>query len=82
MIIQLKKLELGIELQMSGDFFDSKFFLIAGVFDKPAKSAVLNMISSTGFYGCTKCLQSGISNKAVDNEGNETGKLSILPRRT
>jgi hypothetical protein len=33
--------------------------LIAAVFDKPAKAAVLNMKSFNGFGGCTKCLQLG-----------------------
>jgi hypothetical protein len=40
-----------------------KFFLTHAVMDKPAKSAVINMIASTGFYGCTKCLQPGKSLK-------------------
>ena len=40
-----------------------KFFLTHAVMDKPAKAALLNMISSTGFYGCTKCLQPGKSLK-------------------
>ena len=42
-----------------------KFFLVAGIFDKPAKAAVLNMNASNGFYGCTKCLQKGKSLKKV-----------------
>jgi hypothetical protein len=33
------------------------------VFDKPAKSAVLNMISYNGFGGWTKCLQLGETKK-------------------
>ncbi len=36
---------------------------MAAIFDKPAKAAVLNMKSSNGFYGCTKCLQPGISHR-------------------
>ncbi len=40
-----------------------KFFLIVAIFDKPAKSAVLNMIGSNGFFGCTKCYQPGISHR-------------------
>ena len=53
-----------------------KFFLVAGVFDKPAKSAVLNMISSTGYFGCTKCLQPGESFK-VNKE--QRGQSHIYP---
>jgi hypothetical protein len=56
---------------------DAKFFAVAGVMDKPAKSATTNMISSTGFYGCTKCLQPGISHKATNSNDEETGKISI-----
>ena len=37
----------------------SKFFVKAGVFDKPARSAVLNTIGCNGFYGCIKCTQPG-----------------------
>ncbi|CAF1123701.1 unnamed protein product [Brachionus calyciflorus] len=33
--------------------------LIAGVFDKPARSCVLNFTSSTGYFSCLKCLQKG-----------------------
>jgi hypothetical protein len=31
------------------------FFRLNGIFDKPAKAMVLKMISSHGYYGCTKC---------------------------
>jgi hypothetical protein len=33
--------------------------------DKQAKSALLNMVTSTGFFGCTKYLQSGKSLKKI-----------------
>jgi hypothetical protein len=29
--------------------------------DKPAKASVINMICSTGFFGCSKCKQPGKS---------------------
>ena len=77
-IIQLKRIELGIDVEIDNKLINAKFFLIAGVFDKPAKSAVLNMISSTGFYGCTKCLQPGISHKALDSHGEQTGGTQHL----
>jgi hypothetical protein len=38
-----------------------KIFLIAGIYDKPARYAVINMVQYNGSYGCTKCLQSGES---------------------
>ena len=34
-----------------------KFFTIAGIFDKPARAALLNIVNSTGFSSCLKCLE-------------------------
>jgi hypothetical protein len=62
-VIQLKKLELGININFNDLTKEIKFFLFAAVMDKPAQSAVVNMIASTGFYGCKKCLQPGVSLK-------------------
>ena len=75
-IINLKKIELGIKIKFNDTLKEIKFFLVAGVFDKPAKSAVLNMISSTGYFGCTKCLQPGESFK-VNKE--QRGQSHIYP---
>ena len=36
-----------------------KFFTLYGIFDKPARRDILNIIGSTGFYGCLRCLQPG-----------------------
>lgn len=44
-----------------------KFFLIFGIFDKPARAAVLNMKMCTGFYGCLKCYQKGSTFKTDKN---------------
>ncbi len=74
LVIQLKKLELGINIEIEKQLIDAKFFCVAAVMDKPAKALFINMISSTGFYGCTKCLQPGVSHKATDSQGEETGK--------
>ncbi len=62
---ELKAVEYGITF----DKRNIKFFLIAGVFDKPAKASILNMKSSNGFFGCTKCLQPGISHKNSKTQG-------------
>lgn len=62
-VIELKRLELGIKIRFADVSKEIKFFLFAAVMDKPAKAALLNMINSTGFYGCTKCLQPGLSLK-------------------
>ena len=56
----MKLLELGMAFQIKPGLSKIlKFFLIIGVFDKPAQAAVLNIISSNGYYGCLKCLQPG-----------------------
>ena len=73
-VIKLKQLELGIKINFTDVFKEIKFFLFAAVMDKPAKAALLNMINSTGFYGCTKCLQPGISLK----KNLETSMMFII----
>jgi hypothetical protein len=40
-VIQLKRLELGIRLEIDNIVKNRKFFVIAAVFDKPAKSSIL-----------------------------------------
>ena len=57
----LKKLEYGLRLRVQNEWKNIRFFLIAGIFDKPAKAMVLNMKQFNGYYGCTKCIQPGIS---------------------
>jgi len=60
-IISSRKLENGINFLKELDSLHKflKFYLIAAIFDKPAKAAILNIISYNGFGGCTKCLQLG-----------------------
>jgi hypothetical protein len=68
---ELKRLEYGIHLKNADSKIDASistkvtFHLVSGVYDKPARSWLLNMISSTGFFGCTKCLQPGESLKTA-----------------
>ena len=52
----LQKLEYGI---LDDNNQNIKFFLIAAVFDKPARAEVLNVVNSYGNYGCLKCHQKG-----------------------
>lgn len=53
-INELANLELGIDITIENIEKKNKFFLIAGVFDKPkTKASILNMNQ------CTKCEQSG-----------------------
>jgi hypothetical protein len=58
LVSELKKLEQRVRLVPNVPKFTS-FYLVAGLFDKPAKAAVFNMKSYNGFGGCTKCLQLG-----------------------
>ena len=58
-LIELKDLEYGVDITIENVEKKTKFFCIAGVFDKPAKAMMLNMKNSPGFGGCTKCLQLG-----------------------
>jgi hypothetical protein len=76
----MKMLEVGVSFKIKYNFNKIlKFFLISGVFDKPARAAFLNIISSTGFYGCLKCLQPGETINHVHvykfNESNPSGPL-------
>ena len=61
-VTELKKLEVGIRIDPEIITYTS-FYVVSAVFDKPAKSAVLNIISYNGFGGCTKCLQLGETKK-------------------
>jgi hypothetical protein len=67
----------GIDVSIEGYLKRRKFFVIAAVFDKPARAAVLNMKSSNGFHGCTKCLQPGESHKI-----NQNCKLDMVLHKT
>lgn len=54
---ELQQLQYGININQQ----NIKFFVIAGIFDKPARASILNIIQYNGFYGCVKCTQPGIS---------------------
>jgi hypothetical protein len=58
-------LEQGSKIEQNNEGKIVKFFLTHGVFDKPARAAILRMKLSTGYYGCLKCLQRGISLKTL-----------------
>lgn len=73
---ELKRLEYGVKLSENSEV---KCFLLAGIFDKPAKAKVLNMKSYNGFYGCTKCVQPGKSFRA--DETKKGGVMHIYPYR-
>ena len=60
---QLKELEYGIDITTNDCIKPIRFYLLTGVFDKPAKAAILNIVQWNGEYGCSRCLQPGISYK-------------------
>ena len=67
-IKQLITLEHGVQL----DVFENKnkfikFFTIFGIFDKPARRDILNIIGSNGFFGCIRCLQPGSTETTEKN---------------
>jgi hypothetical protein len=74
-ILNLNDLERGIDVEIENEMKTRKFFVIAGIFDKPARAAILNMKSCTGKFGCTKCLQTGESLKNAAG----TGQSRIYP---
>ena len=61
----LKSLEIGEIFDYNNSQKYLKGYVLFAVFDKPARSSILNMNSSNGFYGCLKCTQPGqtIKNK-------------------
>lgn len=62
---ELKRLEYGISI----DGKNVRFFVISGVYDKPARASLLNIMSSNGHYGCIRCLQPG-KTLQVSEKGN------------
>ncbi len=76
----LKLLEIGRLFKITNNLRKIlKFFLISGVFDKPARTSVLNIKASNGYYGCLKCLQAGKTVEHVHvyefNESDPSGPL-------
>ena len=59
-VAELKSLECGSLFNLKG--FGERllsFFVICGVYDKPARAAVLNIKSVNCYFGCLKCVQEG-----------------------
>lgn len=69
---QLCELEIGVNLQTLEDYRNVNFFLLFAVFDKPARASALNLVNSTGYYSCLKCLQRGknVQNESKNNKSN------------
>ena len=56
---QLKELEYGVLIKQQNHCEKIlRFFLLFGVFDKPARASITNCKLCTGYFGC-KCLQEG-----------------------
>ncbi|RMZ98668.1 hypothetical protein BpHYR1_010421 [Brachionus plicatilis] len=69
-INQLKILKNGLVI---GDKI-LRFFLTHGVFDKPARAAILNTVQYNGKFGCLKCYQPGQNIKSAKN-----GNIRVYP---
>lgn len=70
---ELKELEYGISIQNAdGKAKKFRFFVISGIFDKPARADILNIINCNGFYGCLKCKIPGVTHKT------DKGKCFII----
>ncbi|CAF1027826.1 unnamed protein product [Brachionus calyciflorus] len=69
-IEELKILEQGIVI--NGEIV--KIFLTNGVFDKPARAAILNTIQFNGKFGCIKCYQPGKNIPSAKN-----GTVHVYP---
>lgn len=61
----LKTLEYGVPIvdQETDEKKDVKLFLLHAIFDKPARASAINIVNSTGYYGCLKCRIKGKSVK-------------------
>ena len=60
-INELKVLECGSIFECDGGRQEVLgFYTISGVFDKPARAAVLNIKSVNCYYACLYCLQEGV----------------------
>lgn len=59
----LKSLEYGISVRNKHEQKDIKLYLLHAIFDKPARASSLNIVNSTGYYGCLKCRIKGLSIK-------------------
>lgn len=64
---QLRELEIGVNLQSLEVYRNVNFYLLFAVFDKPARASALNLISSTGYYSCLKCVQKGLNVRTKSN---------------
>ena len=53
-------LEYGLSFKVSSNRVTiMQFFNLYSVLYKPARAAMLNIINSTGYFSCLKCLQPG-----------------------
>ncbi|CAF1033550.1 unnamed protein product [Brachionus calyciflorus] len=81
----LKKFEIGFNIGTK-NFIHAKFFLSSFVSDKPARSSVLNTVSTNGYFGCLKCLQPGNREKTKNNGTVQTYPFNTSnpsgPKRT
>ncbi|KAK3107860.1 hypothetical protein FSP39_023692 [Pinctada imbricata] len=64
----------GIDLEINGQTYNSKAFLICGTADLPAKSLVMNCNQFNGQYSCLRCLHPGETFKT-----SKGGTVRVFP---
>ena len=65
---ELIVLERGCFMKLNNETRLLKFYVTNGVYDKPARAAILNVKNCNGFFGCLKCKQKGQSIKTNKGE--------------
>lgn len=73
-ILELKSLDQGEIIKINSEEMLINMFTIFGIFDKPARSAILNMMQWNGSYGCLKYYQPG---KSLPT--NKGGTVRVFP---
>ena len=72
-IKDLKELELGIII--NNEYV--RFYLLHGVFDKPARAAIIGCKLMTGKSGCCKCTQEGLTIRTGTGRGKLIDTLKL-----
>lgn len=69
----------------NGFFFDNNiyyFYLLNACFDKPARALVSNLNSSSGYFGCLKCLHPGESVSFGEGHHIIYDPINVFPKRS
>ena len=65
----MKRLENGLSFELEKGFQKIlRFFLLFGVFDKPARASLLNLRAGNAYFSCMKCDQEGENVKTKNSK--------------